>query len=177
MSLESTRTRQRVAVANRLLVVATFGTHLTCPRFRLGFEADTVLLTDARETVDELLERPEVVRLLVHPDRAVRFQYVGQVAYVHCRHALLVEAFNEVAYQRVLCVVTALRPLSVQPSNPFGTVASFAELRLKAGDFVSRLAEPSEQLPPVVEVLVPSSRGTGDEIVCANVEGGFVRSQ
>jgi hypothetical protein len=29
----------------------------------------------------------------------------------------------------------------------------------------------------VVEVLVPSSRGTRDEIVCANVEGSFFRSQ
>jgi len=117
-------------VANRLLVVATLGTRLTRPRFRLGFEADAVLLTDARETVDELLERPEVVRLLVHPDRPVRVQHVGQVAHVYRRHALIVQPFNEVAHQRVLCVVTAFRPLSVQPSNPFGTVASLTELRL-----------------------------------------------
>ncbi len=44
------------------------GTPLTRPRFQLNFETDVVLLTDAPETVDELLERPEVVRLLVHPD-------------------------------------------------------------------------------------------------------------
>jgi hypothetical protein len=66
VSLETTRTRQRILVANCLLVVATLETRLTRPRFRLGFETDVVLLTDARETVNELLERPEVVRLLVH---------------------------------------------------------------------------------------------------------------
>jgi len=45
------------------------------------------------------------------------------------------------------------------------------------GDLVGRLAEPSEQLTTGVDVLASSRRGTGDEIVCANVKGGFVRSQ
>jgi len=111
-------------------VVTTPGTRLTRPRFRLGFEADAVLLTDTRETVGELLERPEVVRFLVHPDRPVRFQHIGQIAHVHRRHTLVVQPFDEVAHQRVLCVVTALRPLSVQLSNPFRGVASLAEFRL-----------------------------------------------
>jgi len=108
---KATWTRQRILVTNRLLAVATLGTRLTRPRFRFGFEVDAVLLTDARETVDELLEHPEVVCLLVHPDRSVRFQHVCQVAHVHRRHALVVQPFNKVAYQRVLCVITTLRPL------------------------------------------------------------------
>ena len=65
MSLEATRTRQHISVANRLLVVATLRTCLTRPRFRFGFKINAVLLTDAREAVDELLERPGVVRLLI----------------------------------------------------------------------------------------------------------------
>jgi hypothetical protein len=92
------------------------------------------------------------VRLLVHSDRPMRFQHVGQITHVHRRHALVVQPFNEVAYQRVLCVVTALRPLSLQPSNPIRRVASLSEFRLEAGDLVGRLVEPSEQLPTVVEV-------------------------
>jgi len=148
--------------------------HVVVQRFAL--DGVTRLGIDPR-TLTRREERPEVVRLLVRPDRPVRFQHVGQVAHVHRRHTLVVQPFNEVTHQRVLCVVTTLRPLSVQPLNPLGTVASFAEFRLEAGDFVCRLAEPSEQLPTVVEVLVPSGRGTGDEIVRANVEGGFVRSQ
>ena len=112
MSLKTAQTRQRI------FVVATLGTRLTRPHFRLGFEADAVSLTDARETVDELLERPEVVRLLVHPDRTVCFQHVGQLAHVYRHHTLIVQPFNEVTHQRVLCVGTTLRPLSVQPSNP-----------------------------------------------------------
>ncbi len=111
-------------------MVATLGTRLTRPRFRPGFERDTVLLTDTRETAAELLERPEVVRLLVHPDRPVRLQNVGQIAHVHRRHAFVVQPFNEVAHQHVLCVVTALHPLSVQPSNLFRGVAPLSEFRL-----------------------------------------------
>lgn len=127
MSLKATRTRQRILVANCLLVPPTLGTRLTRPRFRLDFETDAVLLTDTRETVDKLLERPEAVRLLVHADRPVCFQHVGQITHVHRCHTLIVQAFNEIAHQRVLCVVTALRPLSVQPTNPLGAVAPLAE--------------------------------------------------
>ncbi|ERG93308.1 MAG: hypothetical protein J07HQW1_03369 [Haloquadratum walsbyi J07HQW1] len=76
MSLKTARTRQRI------FVVATLGTRLTRPQFRLGFEADAVSLTDARETVDELLERPEVVRLLVHPtDQCVSSTSVNSPTY------------------------------------------------------------------------------------------------
>jgi hypothetical protein len=48
----------------------------------------------------------------------VCFQHVGQLAHVHRHHTLIVQPFNEVTHQRVLCVGTTLRPLSVQPSNP-----------------------------------------------------------
>ncbi len=84
-------------MANRFLLVATLGTRLTRPRFRLGFERDTIFLTGARETVNKLIKRPEVVYLLIHPDRPVCFQHVGQVAHVHRRHTLVVQPFNEVA--------------------------------------------------------------------------------
>jgi len=60
----------------------------------------------------------------------MRFQHVCQVAHVHRRHALIVQPFNEVAHQRVLCMVTTLRPLSVQPSNPIRGVATLSEFRL-----------------------------------------------
>ena len=100
--LEATRTRQRVAVARRVLRRTAVRTLLTRPRFRPDLDRDTVLLGGIRQPVDERPERPEIVRLCVRLHRPVRLQHVRQRSYVHCRNAFIVQAFDEVTGESVL---------------------------------------------------------------------------
>ena len=115
VTLEATLARRRVAVSSRPVGRPAVRTRLRRPRLRTHFDLDPILFGGVCESADEPAERPEVVRLLVRPDGPLRFEDVHQVAHVHGRNAFVVETFDEVASERVLCVVAPSRPPPVQP--------------------------------------------------------------
>ncbi len=102
---------------------------------------------------------------------------VREVAHVHCSNTLGVEPFHQVPNQCILCVVAPSRPLAIQPPYPTTAVSPLSEFGLKTGDFLSRFVEAVEQLAAFVEILLAGRGGTGDEVVRAHVQRGFVTSQ
>lgn len=90
-------------------------------------------------------------------------QYIGEVAHVHGCHAFVVQPFYQVADERVLCVVAASCPLSVEASNTATAVPALTEFGLQAGDLLGGIAEAGEQVAPFVKVLLTGRGRTGDE--------------
>mgnify|MGYP006876389758 FL=1 len=126
-------------------------TLLTGPRFRPDFDRDTVFLGGTRQSLGELLERPEVVCLGVYSDRPVRVQHVSQATDIHRVHAIGVQPFEQVTTQCLLCVGTATSPFPVQPPNTLATIPAVIEFRLQPGDFSRRLTESVKQLAALIK--------------------------
>ncbi len=93
MSFEPTRTGERVLMPFRSDCRTALRALLAGPRFRPDFDLNPVFLGGKRQSLGELLERPEVVDLHVGFDRPVRFQ-VDQATNVHRIHAILMESFQ-----------------------------------------------------------------------------------
>jgi len=117
------------------------------------------------------------VRLRVRLDRPVCVEYAREIPDIHCRHAFVVEPFDQVSRQSVLGVISTPSTLSVQASNPLRAVPPVFEQRLQPGDFACRLAEPLEQVASFLEVLLSGCGRTGDEVVGTNIQSGFFQSQ
>ena len=165
VSLVATRTPEHVAVPFRFLAFTTYRTLCCRVCFRLHFDPDTVLLGGCGEPVDERAIRPELTRFLVHHHRPVFREDISEVAHVDSRHAFLVQALHQVSDECVLCVVAAARSLTIQASNPPTAVPSLTEFGLQASDLLGGFAEPGEQVPAIVEVLLAGRSRTGDEVV------------
>ena len=177
MPLESTRTRQRVSVARRVLCRTAVRTLLTRPRLRSDLDRHPVLLGRTRQSIHERSERPEVVRLRVRLNRPVRVKDIRQRPDVHHRDAFVVESFDEITSECVLSVVTALGASVVEASDAVTAVSTILQERLEAGDFSCRLAESVEQLTPFVQELLAGCGCAGDEVVRTNIQSGLFRSQ
>lgn len=104
----------------------------------------------------------------------MRLQYVGQGTDVHGFDAFLVQSFKKVAAQRRLGMVTSAGARSVQSPDALAAVLAIAEFRLQPCDLARRLTEPFEQLTALVQVLLASRCGTGDEVVGADIQSGLL---
>jgi len=107
----------------------------------------------------------------------VRVEYVGQATDIHRVHALGVQSVQQVTRQCFLRVVPATGSLAGQSPDTIATVLTVFEFRLQPGDFLRRLAEPLEQLAALGQILLAGRGGTGNEIVCTNVQSGRLVGQ
>jgi hypothetical protein len=125
-----------------------------------------------RESFDEPPEGPEVVSIGVRFDRPRGFEYVREVADVDGGYTFYVQSFDEVARQRVHRVVPAVRSFAVQLPYVVAAVLVFFpfDRRLSFGDVEGRPAEPLEETPTAIEVLLAGTRGTGDDVGRTDVQ-------
>src|SRR6056297_933985 len=106
---------------------AAVRTRLRGPRFRADFDGYAKLLGGIGEPSDESPERPEVVQLGVRPNRPVRLEYVGEIADIHRGDALVVQTFDQIPAERILCMVASSGPSPVQRVDLSRTGPPFAE--------------------------------------------------
>ncbi|ELZ50464.1 hypothetical protein C464_02650 [Halorubrum coriense DSM 10284] len=100
-------------------------------------------------------------------------KHVRQRPNVHRRNAFVVQAFDELAGECVLGVVSSLRAPIVQAPDAVTTVSAVLQERLEAGYFSCRLAESLEQPASFVQELLTGRGCTGDEVVRTNIQSGF----
>jgi hypothetical protein len=68
VTLGPARAGKRVLMPRRSVCRTTLRTLFAGPRFRPDFDRDAVFLSGRRQPLGELIERPEIMCLGVHPD-------------------------------------------------------------------------------------------------------------